>query len=238
MKSIYLCLLILTIFSSCDSTSDSPSESTTNSQLSSRIANELPGFSANPYDEAGWIHNEIFESYYEIGGKPTTVAGIINRVQALADSNADFIRIKSNPYRAVSPERINYILEHKPTCVAEIISSSSLTTNGKLSLSNFINSFLITFDKEASCDVLYSVVTHYEKAVLENSLLTNSDKQLILTTTSIIRHTSYLAKKKPKKNTDPDWTILIVHIAATLEGVEYGMAESITGGLVAGISSN
>ncbi|WP_162127991.1 hypothetical protein [Flavobacterium phycosphaerae] len=238
MKTIYSCLFILTFFISCDTTPDSKSERMINRELTNRTTNELPGYNANPYDEAGWVHNELFESYYESSSKPTSVSDIISRVQALADANPNFNSIKTATYRAVSAERINYILEHKNTCVADIIAASSLTSKGKVSLSSFVNSLIVTFDTESNCDVLYKFVTDYEKVVLEDSLLTARDKQLILTTTSIARHSTYLAKKKPKKNTDPDWTILIVHIAAALDGAEYGLAESITEGLVAGIVSN
>lgn len=52
------------------------------------------------------------------------------------------------------------------------------------------------------------------------------------------RHSAYMARKKPKKNTDPDWTILVVNIVAAADGAENGMAKSVTEGLVGGITSN
>lgn len=238
MKTIYSCLFILTFFISCDTTSDSKSEGIINRELTNRTSNELPGYNANPYDEAGWVHNELFESYYESSSKPTSISGIISRVETLADFNSNFSKIKTSNYHTVSPERINYILEHKSTCVADIIDNSTLTAKGKLSLSNFINSLTLTFDHESSCDVLYTFVVNYEKTVLEDSILPARDKQIILTTTAVARHSSYLAKKKPKKNTDPDWTILVGNVIAAADGAEYGIAESVTEGLVAGIASN
>jgi len=238
MKTIYSCLFILTFFTSCDTASDFDSATVSNRELFSRTALELPGYTANPYDEAGWIHNELFETYYESSNKPNSISGIITSVQAIADANPSFSKIKPEIYHAVSPERIHYLLEHKNTCVAEVIANSTLTTKGKSSLTNFINSLVVTFDHESSCDVLYAFVVNYEKTILEDAQLTARDKQIILTTTSIARHSSYLAKKKPKKNTDPDWNILIVNVISATEGAEYGLAESITKGLVAGIASN
>ncbi len=238
MKNIYSCLFILTFFISCDSASDTKSESIMHRELTSRIANELPGYAANPYDEAGWIHNELFESYYESGTLPKSVTNIISSVQTLADGNPNFNAIKTLSYHPVSVERVNYILEHKNTCVTDIISNSTLTTRGKLSLTTFINSLVFTFDTESSCDVLYKFVTDYEKGVLEDTLLTVRDKQIILTTTSIARHSFYLAKKKPKKNTDPDWTILVGNIIAATEGAEEGSAKAVTMALVTGIAQN
>ncbi len=238
MKTVYSCLFILTFFTSCNDDSTSSSKITSSRELFNRIAIELPGNNSNPYDESGWVHNELFETYYESSNKPTTIAGVISRVEAIANSNSNFKAIKTATYHSVSAERIQYLIDHKSTCVADVIANSSLTSSAKLSLTTFITSLNEKFAVEPSCDVLYNYVVAYEKTILDNANFNTRDKQLMLTTTSLARHTVYLAKKKPKKNTDPDWTILILHIAAAEDGAEYGMAESVTEGLVAGIVSN
>lgn len=238
MKTFYSCLFILTFFISCDSDSEIASQRTVNSVITSRIATELPGNIDNPYDEAGWVHNEIFESYYASGIKPTTISGIVERVEVLADANVNFKAIKTATYHNVSATRVQYILDRKSTCVTDVISNSSLTQGAKSSLTTFINSLVTTFATESNCDVLYNYVVAYEKNIISDSSLTGKDKQIILITTSVARHSAYLAKKRPKKNTDPDWTILVGNVIAATDGAEYGMAEAITEGLVAGIASN
>ena len=209
-----------------------------NREFTNRTITDIPGNAANPYDEAGWIHNELFETYYESANKPTTMAGVLSLVQAIADSNPNFKAIKTETYHAVSAERIQYLLNNKDACFATILASSTLSASAKLSLSNFVTSLHEKFAIESSCDVLYNYVVAYESLVLDNPTFDSRDKQVILTTTSVVRHTVYLAKKKPKKNTDPDWTILILHIAAVVDGAENGMTEAITEGLVTGIVSN
>lgn len=237
MKKLSSCLLILTFFISCDNASDITPD-IKNPNQSNRIATELPGNAANPYDEAGWVHNALFESYYEIGSKPTTVSGIISKVQALADANSNFIGIKTSAYKPISANDVQYLLDHKNTCITDVISASSLTTKAKLSLITFINSLIVVFDTETNCDMLYKFVADYEKEILNDSLLTVKDKQIMLITTSIARHTTYLAKKKPKKNTDPDWTILVGHVMAAAEGAEEDSAKAVTLALVTGIAQN
>ena len=238
MKTFYSCLFILTFFISCDSDSEITTLSNANRAISNRNATELPGNIENPYDEAGWVHNELFESYYASGTKPTTVVGIVENVEALADANPNFRAIKTTTYHPVSAARIQYILDHKSTCVTDVVSNSSLTAGAKLSLTAFINSLMVTFQTESNCDVLYNYVATYEKGIISNTAFTSRDKQIILITTSVARHTAYLAKKKPKKNTDPDWTVLIGHVVAAVDGAENGMAESITMGLATGIAQN
>jgi hypothetical protein len=238
MKTFYSCLFILTFFISCDSDSKSESKNTSDSAIANRIMTELPGNIDNPYDEVGWVHNEIFESYYASGINPTTISGIVDRVEALADANGNFKVIKTTTYQPVSVTRVQYILDRKSSCVTDVISNSSLTLNAKLSLSTFINALVATFETESNCDVLYNYVVAYEKSVISNSIFTVKDKQIMLITTSVARHSVYLAKKRPKKNTDPDWTVLILHLASVLDGAEKGMAEGVTEGLVTGIASN
>ena len=238
MKTFYSCLFILTFIISCDSDSEIASQRTVNSITTNRIVSELPGNIDNPYDEAGWVHNEIFESYYASGIKPTTISGIVDRVEILADANVNFKAIKTATYHNVSAARVQYILDNKSSCVKDVISNSSLTTGAKFSLTTFINSLVATFETESNCDVLYNYVAAYEKNIINDASFTARDKQIMLITTSVARHTAYLAKKRPKKNTDPDWTVLILHLAAVLDGADKGMAEGITEGLVVGIASN
>ena len=142
MKTFYSCLFILTFIISCDSDSEIASQRTVNPIITSRIVSELPGNIDNPYDEAGWVHNEIFESYYASGIKPTTISGIVDRVETLADANVNFKAIKTATYHNVSAARVQYILDNKSSCVKDVISNSSLTTGAKFSLTTFINSLV------------------------------------------------------------------------------------------------
>jgi len=238
MKTIYTCVFILTFFISCDTASDLSLEQTTNKEQFHRIASELPRNAANPYDTAGWIHNALFESYYENTSNPKNLSAIISRVEALANTNANFISIKTSSYHPVSVERVQYLLDHSKTCVGDVISNSTLSAGAQLSFTTFINSLLTTFNGESTSDDLYQFVSEYEKGILNTTLLTARDKQIILITTSIARHSTYLAKKKPKKNTDPDWIIFVGNVIAAADGAEYGSAEAIVMGLVTGIAQN
>jgi hypothetical protein len=238
MKTIYSRLFILTFFTSCVEDTSSSAPMTSNRELFNTTTTVLPGNTLNPYDEAGWIHNALFETYYESSNKPTTVPVIISRVETIAASNPNFTILKTVDYHPVAAVRMQYLMDHKTTFLSEVIASSTLSSGAKLSLSSFMTSFQDKFAVEPSCDSLYKYVVAYEKTVLDNTTFNLRDKQLMLTTTSIARHTGYLAKKKPKKNTDPDWNILVLHLAATLDGAEYGTAESVSEGLVAGIVSN
>ena len=238
MKKLYSCLLILTFFTSCTNDSSTLQEDYTNTVANRAINEELPLNSDNPYDIVGQLHDELFETYYASGNLPSDVSGIINRVESIANSNSTFITVKEANYPAVTPSRVQYILDHKNTCVADIISNSSMTAAAKLSLTDFINSLIELFPTELNGDVLSDFVIKYENAVIANPEFTTNDKRIMLITTSIARHSTYMARKKPKKNTDPDWIIFVGNIIAGTEGAEDGSAKAVTMALVTGIAEN
>lgn len=244
MKNSHSCTLFLAFFTtslfglvSCSGDEDFNTENDSN-DIIHRIANELPGNASNPYDEAGWLHNELFETYYASVTLPRDISAIATKVETIAEANTGFKAIKGSAYLPVSTTRVQYIIDHRSTCITDVISASSMTAPAKLSLTNFISSLVVLFDSESNCDILYRFVVDYEDVILNDKSFSAKDMQIMLTTTSIARHVSYLAKKRPKKNTDPDWTILVTNVVAAADRAEYGMAESITTGLVAGIVQN
>lgn len=244
MKNIHSCTLLIAFFIMMGTglVSCSPDNETTNSGNLTTFAAKriisLPENEVNPYDEAGLLYNELFDTYYTNGNLGGTVTQIITQVQSIADANSNFNLIKDFPYHNVSSTRVQYLLEHPTTCVNDVISASSMSTGGKTSLTTFINFFIPFLDAESDCDVIYQKLVAYENEVLLNATLTDTDKRIILTTTSVTRHLTYRANKKPKKNTDPDWTVLIGNIIASTEGAEYGSAEAATMALVTGIAQN
>ena len=244
MKNIHSCTIIIAFFItmatglvSCSSDNETRNSENINSIFAQRIT-PLPENEANPYDDAGLLYNELFDTYYTNGNLGGTVSQIVTQVQTIADTNTSFNLIKGSPYHNVSSTRVQYLLEHPTSCVSNVISASTMSTGGKSSLTTFINQFIPFLDAEGDCDFIYQKVVAYENEVLLNTVLTETDKRIIFTTTSVIRHSAYRARKKPKKNTDPDWDIFIGNIIASTEGAEYGSAEAATMALVTGIAQN
>ena len=245
MKKLHSCLLIFTFLVtslfglvSCDSDTTAVLQHEESNPISLKKSHSLPGNPNNPYDEAGRLHTELSEAYYETGDSDSTVAEVVTAVQKLADSSSSFNSIKNPDYHDVSATDVQDLLDHPTTSVAAAISASSLSDVAQLGLLNFVNSYLLLFDHEQSIDVLYQTCIAYEDSVLKAPSLTATDKRIVLTTISIARHSTYKARKKPKKNTDPDWTIFVGNIAAGIEGAEYGTAEAVVKALATGIVQN
>lgn len=244
MKNIHRYLILFTFFgaslfglASCDSDATA-AQAEENAIFSSKVSNPLPGNNNNPYDEAGWLHTELFEAYYETGDSGGTVSEVVTAVEKLANSSNSFNAVKNPDYNPVSAIEVQHLLDHPTTCVADAIVTSSMTVPAQLSLQNFVNSYLLLSTHEDNADVLYEYVIEYESIVLKALLLTETDKRILLTATSIVRHSTYKARKKPKKNTDPDWTIFVGNITAAIEGAEDGSAEAVMKAIVTGIVQN
>lgn len=237
MKNIYSCLLIMTFFASCADDENTAHEMTP--ALSNRDGGDtLPAYSANPYDNAGRIYDEIFDAYYDGTTRSTDVQSVIAEVESIANANISFENINDLGYEPLNAERVQYLSDRNVSDVAGIIGTSDLSPTAKTSFSNFLLSYVALYVSEIDAVEMYDAVVKYENTVIASNLFTENDKRVILTTTSIVRYTSYRAKKKPKKNTDPDWLISVGHAFGTEEGAEENSAKAIVTGMVTGIVSN
>lgn len=199
---------------------------------------ESPYNSYNPYDYAGRIHDELLHMYYAQDSIPNTTAGACTSVEELAASHEDFHFIQPTDYQSSSVLRVSAIMANGATAISTAIDNADMSIEGEINLSRFVDDFTDVYNEEEDYSEIYNLIIGYENEVLTSNTLTSSDKKIILVTTSILRFSSLAAKKRPKKNKDPAWEILICHIAGTIEGASSSVAEAITMGLVSGIEEN
>jgi hypothetical protein len=240
MKKLSSCILILIFAISCSPDNDDANSLSHETVLPlQRVYVDSPANPDNNYDRAGQLHNEILEAYTGNGaGLPSTVSGIITKVETTANANTGFLSIKGQAYQQASSTRVQYLLANQSTAVSGAINSSGLSSAGKASLSTFTSGFFSIYNQLATYESLYNYITVYESAVIADQNLTTTDKRIILTSTSVTRHSSYYSRKRPKKNTDPEWDLLIGNIAGAIEGSVAGSAEAITLALATGIAEN
>lgn len=236
MKNIYSCLIILTFFTSC--VEDENSVQNINSAFSNKIGGSiLPAYSDNHYDTAGLIYDELFDEFYNGSARSTDIQSVISDVEAIADTNTLLASIEEG-HQSLSADRILYLASRSNDDIASLIGTSTLSANAKASFSNFLVSISNLFDIEDDATTIYNAIIKYEDTIINNALLTTNDQRVILTTTSIMRYSSYRAKKKPKKNTDPYIDIWVTHVFGSIEGAEENLEKSILQGLVTFIVSN
>jgi len=192
----------------------------------------------NAYDASGKLHNEICEAYLMADYTTDSLAEIIAKVELVSARNSNFISMKPIAYQPPTANQISLILNSADPKATAIIANSEMSTKAKLRLETFMNSPSILAGQYADYEVLYQFIIDYEDTIITDSLLTVTDKRLILTTTSIARHAYYFASKKKKRPRDRDWDINWTGIIAGTEGAGESMAKAITMSVVTAINQN
>ena len=240
MKKFILAILAFALLNSCSGDHEFSEIDTNGTDLirQERLGDILPQNSDNDFDVAGILHNEIAIQYYDRKTFPTTSAGIAALVDSIANSNNGFLSIKGSNYGGVPVQRVDFLLQPRDSCVSRVIKTSGLSSRAKLQLRGFVNDLEDLIENEDSYPVIYSFITSFESAVMGDSLLSANDKEVVLTTTSIARHSAHMKKKKPKRPRDPDWDWLTANIMSGTDGAVDGTADAVTRAVVTGIADN
>jgi hypothetical protein len=234
MKLFYLSLMVIPFFISCSDTSTTNESSFT----SSKISDSLPLNSSNPYDVAGQLHNSLYETYYQSDSLSGSVLAISNRICQLAKEQKSFMSLAGSNFPVLSESRIDFILSDTGVSQYEIIESYLLSTASKTSLSGFIDSVVTLCETEGNYSVIYDFIVSYEASILSDDSFTTEDRKVMLIATSITRHSVYERKKRPKKNRDPEWDLMVGNIVAGIEGGIDSIEKAVLMSLITGIAEN
>ncbi|MGL2965864.1 hypothetical protein [Flavobacterium sp. XGLA_31] len=238
MKQFSFCFILCSFFISCNTSSEEGFTGSTQ-RLAGTTLDTIPISPTNPYDATGQVYYELLTAYYQGELRPFTLTGIITQSTEIANATPSFLALtKGVPYVFTASDRVASIVSQPEACLATTIDATLNTTAAKSSLTDFVGSLLSLTAKEDTYDPIYTYIVAYEDSVLRSATFTERDKKIILTTASIARHTVYAKKKKPKKNTDPDWTLLVGNITAAIDGAGVSSEEAIMRALVTGIVEN
>lgn len=191
----------------------------------------VPQNNTNPYDTIGRIQNMVLDIYLSADHNHSTIEEINEEIEFITNtfSNTSIGSISSVP----SPVGVIINIVNSPeNSLNTIIANSYLTNQAKLSLSGFINSLLLLQDEEY--ENIHEFIITYESSIIENMALNNEDKRVILTTSSIARHSFYYGKKRK----DKDWETSVGNIAASVSGALENSLTAVSMALVTGISQN
>ena len=202
-----------------------------------KIEAAYPSNALNPYDIAGILHVELYKAYYEEDSLDNAIPAITDRVLLLANQSEAFGSLSSLPY-SINIEAVTQLSEQITCCTSEILTNSLLSSEASVSLQNFIYTIVPLCNDEDDYTVLYSLITSYENTVLEAKNMPISDKQVLLITSSVVRYAAYERKKKPKKNTDPDWDLMIWRIVGSVSGATEGIEKAVVYAVIFGVLEN
>lgn len=235
MKYFYLCCTLFLF--SCSNPLELSELEVASNELYKDEETPSPVNASNPFDSAGHIHQQLLTAYFLEDQLPQSSSGIATKVVDLALADSSFVALGSG-YQFSALTRVEYIVLEGQACSHEVVTSTLNDSTAIASLKTFIATVFSMCDSETEFAPVYNYITAYEAGVLAHSNWLASDKEKMLISTSIARHAAYARKKKPKKNKDPDWDLLVSNVLAAVDGADVSMQEAIVRGLVAGIIEN
>ena len=237
MKNYFLILLFALLFVSCETTESELISSETNT-LSKKSEDLLPLNPTNSYDFVGQVHYDISTSYFADSNLPKTIDSIVSQVNLKASIHPFFDDFLSADYNLVPQNRIAYLVSDSHGAFDSIVDDLPLNATAKNDFRLFVETVLSKVDNDEDYIDIHNYIVHYESTIQDSGQLSVSEKEYLLTVTSIIRHSVYAKKKRPKKNTDLDWYWLNAKFTGAVEGAQYGKSHAILTALKAGIIEN
>lgn len=244
MKIIKLCVLLLTVLlMSCSISPEIEAPSIQKSSelplpYSSKNGVFEPENGLNDYDYAGWLHNAIFEAYYDGTIKDTSLLAIVEQVNRLANENSAFVGLSAVTYNFEDIVKARAVLKNPLLVRATSINASLEHSGVAVEFLEFLDGIELLCRTENDYDVIYAEVIAYEQSVLSDVRISKHDLEIIMTTTSLLRYSTYKRKKRPKKNTDPEWDLLIANVTGAASGSSESVQEAVVLSLVVGIATN
>lgn len=222
--STLICFSFLFTLNSCTTdpsfvSSYTPESVRSNKEIlyyNSKKADVMPANTENPYDRDGRMYHELFKNNYESDG----LQDLNSSVSSPVATKTTFNKMQKMDNISVTVAKDASVISQNGIGFSDIIANSNMTAAAKLSLIDFIHSFLFLFKQEDRYSVLYDFVVQYERSILTDPILTETDKQIILTTTSFARHSAYETRTESTAIIDPDWRKLVTHLIGDSETIE------------------
>lgn len=165
----------------------------------------IPENNANPYDGVGEKYTRTLNQHLSLDD----TGFIRGRSSKLIDQNGNYNIVADDPWQTL----------------VEIITSSHLTSMAQTSLLDFIETILVL--SHDPYEVLYTQSIRYESQIMHYPRFSGEDKRVILTFTSLVRHTFYsssminTATEESEEEPDDDWDNMVVDmIEFTLVALE------------------
>ncbi|AWH86531.1 hypothetical protein HYN59_16090 [Flavobacterium album] len=232
IKSILWLLLFAMASLSC-----SPEvQETENRQGQQNLLNEtlrkpitMPANPDNEYDKAGWMHNQILEAYTY--NTPASLAARVMAIESIAQADATFLSLAPG-YTSISTAQLNVIVQDNLT---QVLSNSSLSAASQNNLNGIIDNIFDLESNASSYEAIYNLIVAYESGIIGNTALPESERKIILTTTSIARYAAFYDRKKGK---DKDWRMSRGSLTSAIYGSQEGPGKAIIMSLAGGLYNN
>lgn len=211
MKQIKLWLAILpfAVIACSDETTEGKIENANPSKASTEKTTgpSNPSNPENPYDAAGNFYSKILDILDTDGLELNSVEHAAAMIDSIADTFPELDGMANDAVLHQRIHQLNSIVASEAT-MDDILLSSILGQEARTSLMQLEN--LFTLHADDPYQTLYAQIVSYEQDVQANSSLSAGDKQILLTTSSVVRYST------ERKRKDKDWETSVTRIAQTV----------------------
>lgn len=227
MRSLFYLLLLLLI-TAC-STDAAEEINTVHDEMSkkSMLSSIQVSNTDNPYDQSGEDYLLLLDNYESYEPKPLNPAGVLNVLENIGDD----LGIIQTGYIPENLQTIENLQQVSVGSLSAAFSQSGLSVQAQTKLVNCFNGLLILKQQDATYDEAYAYLVSYETTVLSSNL-SAEEKEVLLSTLSIVRYDIYNSSARKRK--DRDWELSTPNFVATT----YGAIQSNSNAVIrAGISN-
>ncbi|MCL2597019.1 MAG: hypothetical protein FWD66_05045 [Paludibacter sp.] len=160
----------------------------------------------NQYDYVGRLHNEILKEAYKVSSKSSSYDEVCKVVNSICDKNAEFKRVTSGSNYRTDAKFVETALSDYSQQFKNVISNSKLSDNAKTYAQNLINYMfdMAKSKEEPKYEDVYNKICGFEKDILQDVKLNETDKVTLLGGTSVARYSTYLWNvENPLEPTNP-----------------------------------
>ena len=197
MKNLLLCITALIFLISCSSDSDFDKSGNGKKQFLETNISEFPANNTNPYDSIGKEFYKSLNLYYVEKQFPNSISEISNQINFVSST---FTK-NSNTSKLIvfNDEIVEAIMSDPDNIMISIVQNSSLGTSAKANLITFLQNLII--QRQEEFNVVYDFIISYESTVVNNNVLSDDEKETLLSVTSISRYSLYSESERK----DRDW---------------------------------
>lgn len=184
---------------------------------------DLPYNTNNPYDSVGILHTYVLDAFLTTYNAFTTIKDVQMNIHGIMHE------FDLTEPLSFSEQEYLEIINTPETVWNNLLTTSVFSEVAKDNLKAFREIMMGWENKTWS--LVYTDLLFYENDVLQNSSLSQDEKRMILTLTSIVRHSIHYKKGRD----DKDWDISVGNFSGALKGAMANTDSALALALIVGL---